>query len=292
MADAASKKKDNDFVAKMEPYQNLGLKDKVVIITGSNGGIGAAAAMLFAKRGAKVTIHGRDQTKLDTVYGWIVKAGISADNLLLVQGDICDEAVQTKIVEETVKKFGKIDCLVNNAGSTKDDRMLIDIKRENIIDSLDLLVVAPVLLAQKCHPHLKKTKGNIINIASVAAKMTARGIFAYCVSKRGIDRFTDCGAMEWAEDGIRVNSIRPGVVNTNIFIQNPAYQQAFVDKLLKTTPLTTPVGFNADPIDIAEGMCFLASDAARYMTGAKLGMDGGVTVPCLFKDTMQLFDKM
>ncbi|XP_035828793.1 uncharacterized oxidoreductase SSP0419 [Aplysia californica] len=149
--------------------ESLSLQNKVAIITGSSSGIGAAAAKLMARRGAKVTLHGRNQARLDAVKEDVEKAGVDSSNVISVAGDVTDPKVREQLVSKTLDAFGQIDILVNNAGDVQLNVPLLQLSREFLFANIDLLLHVPIHLAQLCHPHLAKTKGNIVNISSVSS---------------------------------------------------------------------------------------------------------------------------
>ena len=186
---------------------------KVVIITGSSSGIGQAAAILFAKAGASVTIHGRDEAKLQKTIELIEKAGGSKDKVLTVVGEITDENVQRNLINKTVQKFGKIDILVNNAGIQKklgeEQRSM-----KNLDYVLNVNLKAPIAIIELAIPHLEKTKGNIINVSSVAGQKTISMVPFYSVSKAGLDHACRNYAQMLASKGIRVNNLSPGATDT------------------------------------------------------------------------------
>ena len=184
-------------------------KGKVVIVTGSSTGIGQAAAVLFAKADASVTIHGRDEAKLQKTIQLIEKAGGSREKVLTVIGEITDEKVQRNIINKTIEKFGKIDVLINNAGIQKkpgeEQRSM-----KNLDYVLDVNLKAPIAIIELAIPHLEKTKGNIINVSSVAGQKPMAIFPFYSVAKAGLDHACRNYAQMLAPKGIRVNNLSPG----------------------------------------------------------------------------------
>ncbi|KOB64404.1 Short-chain dehydrogenase, partial [Operophtera brumata] len=197
----------------------MSFANKVVIVTGGSSGIGAATALHFAKEGAQVAIVGRNETRLKSVAAQISEIGKKP---LIIKADVSkDDEVKT-IVWTTVTKFGKLDVLVNNAGLIKSsavgDANFMEIYDEVVNTNLRSIFI----LTNLASPHLIKTKGNIVNISSVAGSSTLKsfapsGYAAYCVSKAAVNHFSRVSAMELAPKGVRVNAVSPGPVETSIF---------------------------------------------------------------------------
>lgn len=162
---------------------------KVVIVTGASSGIGAGAAINFSKLGAKVAITGRNEKNLQET------ASKCEGEVLSIIGEINDENVRTKIINETIKRFGQIDVLVNNAGIGLDGTILT-----TTLDRFDNVMATNVRsvfhLTQLAAPHLIKTKGNIVNISSVTAVRAFTNFLVYCMSKAAVDQLTKCVALE------------------------------------------------------------------------------------------------
>ncbi|CAH2051680.1 unnamed protein product, partial [Iphiclides podalirius] len=232
--------------------------DKVVLVTGSSSGIGASAAIEFAKEGAHVVIVGRNETKLKDVREKCEKYG---KEQLVLKADVSKDVDGKRIVDETIRKFGRIDVLVNNAGVTE----IVDITSENFMEGYDRVVNVNlrgvVYITHQAIPHLIKSKGNIINISSVAATIASSDVIPYNVSKAGLNHFTRCAALKLAGCGVRVNTVSPGPVRTNIF-NHPTMGSVTWELYAELTPLKRV----SDPVEIAELILFLASDKARGIT--------------------------
>uniref|UniRef100_A0A914NZD8 Uncharacterized protein n=1 Tax=Panagrolaimus davidi TaxID=227884 RepID=A0A914NZD8_9BILA len=249
---------------------------KVVIITGSSSGIGQSAAVLFAKSGASVTIHGRSEDGLKKTMDLILEAGIPKERILSVKGSITDSEVQKLLINETVKTFGRIDVLINNAGGTKDDERNHR-SIENLDYCLELNLRAPIALAELAIPYLQKTKGNIINVSSVGSQKTSPGMAFYCSAKAGLDHFTRNYANILAPKGIRINNLNPGATDTSIFYRGGGPKE-MVDKAKKQYIDLIPLRRFGTPEEMAEFLIFMASDKASYMTGQMIIVDGGLSV--------------
>ncbi|CAG4987614.1 unnamed protein product [Colias eurytheme] len=252
----------------------MDFKDKVVLITGASSGIGAAIAIYMSNLSAKLVLIGRNEKNLKAVAQQCEKSkGIKA---LPVIADVSKEADVERIVKETINHFGQLDVLVNNAGATDNGGI-----RETSLEKYDRIMsinVRGVLhLTMLAVPHLIKTKGNVVNISSVVSTKPYPSGLPYCMSKAALDHFTKCVAIDLAADGIRVNSVNPGLVKTNIFTtigMSDSDFDAFAKEKMETTPLKKLV----DAEDIAAMVAFLASDCAKSITGSIHFVDAGAVL--------------
>ncbi len=242
---------------------------KSALITGASSGIGKAVAMALAAEGARVAITGRRPQPLADVVAEIQAAGGAC---LGIPGDVRDEAHAADAVAQTIEAFGALDILVNNAGVIGAGP-LEETTSEEWDRLIDIDLKGPFLFARAAIPALKATKGCVVNVSSVAGTRPYPGIGPYCVAKAGLDRFTECLALEMAPFGVRVNAINPGVVRTNLHSATntvPDY-----DAFLARSAETHPLGFYGTPEDAAHLVLFLASDKARWITGGLHPLDGG-----------------
>ncbi|MBD0257289.1 MAG: glucose 1-dehydrogenase [Cytophagales bacterium] len=245
------------------------LKDKVAIITGGGSGIGAATSMLFARQGAKVMITGNKEEEIKRVADQIGQADGVASYAV---HDISKEADWKTVVEKTLAVFGKIDILVNNAGIS--GNLFIPLQertQEEFSLVLAVNLTGTFLGIKTVVPYLKRG-GSIVNTSSIAGITGNAGGFAYTASKGGQRLLTKGAAVELAEGGIRVNSVHPGYVDTPM-VRDLKEAQAFKAESIASTPMKR----GAAPEEIAQGILFLASDEASFVTGAELIMDGGFT---------------
>uniref|UniRef100_A0A914P7L4 Uncharacterized protein n=1 Tax=Panagrolaimus davidi TaxID=227884 RepID=A0A914P7L4_9BILA len=245
---------------------------KVVIITGSSSGIGQAAAILFAKSGASVTIHGRSEDGLRKTADLILAAGISKERIHSVQGSITDSEVRNSLIEETVKTFGRIDVLINNAGLSIKPGESNPRSMENLNYVLDVNLKSVIHLTELAIPHLEKTNGNIINISSIVSQKTSNFAPFYHISKAALDHFTRNYAAILAPKGIRINNLNPGLVTTNFWARREINEEK-LDKIVKS--LIVPLGRWGTSEEMAEFIIFMASEKASYMTGQCINVDGG-----------------
>ncbi|XP_026725161.1 uncharacterized protein LOC113492075 [Trichoplusia ni] len=254
----------------------MSFNDKVVLVTGGSSGIGAATAIEFAAKGAKVAIVGRNQAKLSEV-------AKKCNNPLVIIADFEKEDDVKKIVAETVKRFGKLDILVNNAGTVS----LGGIKDENAMEVYNKVMTtnlhSVVLLTHLAVPHLTATKGNIVNISSIASTVYTHGFvgFAYGLSKAGLDYFTKSMASELAPAGVRVNSINPGPVRSDI-IMKLGVEQKEMDAAWVKLGDTTALKRVSETKEIADLILFLAGDTGKGITGSVIISDNGALVKSIF----------
>lgn len=253
------------------------LKDKVALITGASSGIGAGAAIRFAKLGAKLSLTGRDKESLNKTAEECRKQPGSSE-VWTVTGDLTNEADVPKILESTIKKFGRLDILVNAAGIIKYGTI-----ETTSLQQYDEVMNANVRciyhLTMLAVPYLIETKGNVIIVSSVNGIRSFPGVLAYNVSKSAIDQFTRCTALELASKGVRVNSVNPGVIITNIHKRGGLTDEDY-SKFLDRVPQTHPLGRPGQPDEVATTIAFLASDAASFITGAQVPVDGGRHATC------------
>jgi len=253
------------------------LKGKTAIITGSSSGIGLGIAVKFAELGCQVTLHGNKNLQgLEDAKKQCIAKGLKEQDILTIAGDIADDKVRTKILNDTIQKFGKIDILVNNAGigmvttTNLDGTSTLDAYRQ----LMEVNVAAVIDITQKAVPHLIKAKGNIINMSSVSGLNPITGFGLYGMSKCALNHYTKCMAQELGPHGVRVNSINPGAVTTPIFGKMGLQSNVITDTMAVRNPLRI-VGC---PEDIANAAVYLGSDNSKYVTGIHLIADGGMMV--------------
>jgi 3alpha(or 20beta)-hydroxysteroid dehydrogenase len=240
------------------------LSDKVAIVTGGARGMGGATSELFAAEGARVVIADIQVEQGETLAR---KIGNSA---VFAKLDVSDEANWKAVVADTIARWDKIDVLVNNAGmiavSTLVDMPLADFERVlrvNLIGTfLGMKTAAPSMIAQK--------RGSIVNISSVDGLRGVNGLCAYSSSKWGLRGLTRNAALELGPQGVRVNSVHPGGVNT--MMGNP---RGLAPAEMNLAYTRVPLQRVGEPEEIARASLFLASDEASYICGAELSVDGG-----------------
>jgi NAD(P)-dependent dehydrogenase (short-subunit alcohol dehydrogenase family) len=247
---------------------DFSLDGKVALVTGGSRGIGKATALGFARFGADVAIASRTIADLEAVAEEIRGQGKKA---LPVAAHIGRMEQIHNLVQLVHKEFGRIDILVNDAGTSPALSGMMDIE-ERLWDSImNLNLKGLVFLSQAVARIMKERGGSIINVASVDSFMHEPGIGVYSISKAGVVQATKIMAEEWAKYNIRVNAIAPGHIHTrlgdSIFQAMPDYKKVFLERV--------PMRRIGDPDEIVGAMVYLASDAATYVTGTTVIVDGG-----------------
>jgi NAD(P)-dependent dehydrogenase (short-subunit alcohol dehydrogenase family) len=247
------------------------LADKVAIVTGGGSGIGAAIATTFAREGARVTITGRRKELLDEIADAIAAAGGHA---LAVPGSVTDEADVQRAVQATLATFGRVDVLVNNAGSLLHAAPLHETTDEIWDGMMDVFLKGVFRFSRAVIPHMQRQGGgSIVNIGSVLGLKASLGfpVHPYAVAKAGVAMLTKTIAVHYAKDGIRCNCVAPAVTETPLLesrLADPAVRNAMEARV--------PLGRLGRPDEIAQAVLHLASDEAAWTTGAILTVDGGI----------------
>ena len=243
----------------------LGLQGKVVLITGASGGIGAGMAKAFAREGAVVAIHYRTrEAGAQQVFDAIKDAGGQAAPFY---ADLRLETEINRLINAVVAQFGRIDCLINNAGVVL-KAYAEDTDAEHWDDTLSVNLRAPHLLSRAALPYIPKG-GSVIHNSSIHAKNTVQNFAAYAASKAGLEALAKAQALEWAEKGVRVNCIAPGVVPVE---RTQAVLEAAKEDWLPHIPQQRYGCVE----DIAEMTLYLASQQAQWVTGQSFVVDGGM----------------
>jgi meso-butanediol dehydrogenase/(S,S)-butanediol dehydrogenase/diacetyl reductase len=243
----------------------MDFEGRVAIVTGGASGMGAATARRLAAGGARVLIVDRNGDLAATVASEI-------DGTPIV-GNIADSAFCNATVATAVDSHGSLDVVVNAAG------VIVRASGENTTDEqwahiMGVNVSGTFFMCRAALPVMKsQSRGAIVNFGSIWGDLGSAGVAAYCASKGAVHNLTRALAMDHAADGIRVNAVCPGEVNTPMLQSERA--EAVTDQLLEAIAATVPMGRLADPDEIARVVCFLASDAASYMTGAMVSVDAG-----------------
>lgn len=239
-----------------------------MIVTGASSGMGAEIARAMAREGAGVTIVARDATRLGDTGRDIAEIGAGVTSVLV---DITTDDAPRQIVDAAVESFGRIDVLVHSAGIFEPVPF-----EEATLESLDrqwaVNVRAPFAITQAALPHMAEGS-SIIVITSLAGKVGFPQSTAYCATKGAQELFVRSLATELASRGIRVNAVAPGNVHTGMNNETYAADPEYMQRLIQRTPAKR-IG---EVSDIAPGVVFLASDAARFILGATLAVDGGWT---------------
>jgi len=243
------------------------LSGKVAIVTGGGRGIGRAIALGLAGAGAKVVVGSRTQKEIEEVAAEISRLGGKA---LPVAVDLTVNEQLENLVNTTVREFGRVDILVNNAARSF-LRSLMDLREDGWDKVFNTNVRAVWLLSRLVAKKMAEQKsGRIVNITTVGAEKAELGMAAYGCSKAALKMLTRCMAREWAQFGINVNAVGPGLTRTDF--SKPIWSNP---EVAKHVAMAIPKGRLAEPEEIVGAVLFLASDAAGFITGQSIYVDGG-----------------
>ncbi len=250
------------------------LIDKVALITGGNSGIGKATAILFAKEGARVCLTGRNETRCKKVIEEINEGGGQA---IYVIADVRSSDECQRTVETTMKAFGQLDILFNNAGVYFPNNA-VDCSEEEWNLTIDINLKGTFLMSKFVLPHMVAQKsGVIINNGSGWGIVGGNEAVSYCASKGGVVLLTKAMAIDHATQGIRVNCLCPGDVETPMLDEDARMRGMTWEEYHEQAVAQRPMGRIGTPEEIAKAALFLASDDSSFMTGATLVIDGGGT---------------
>ncbi|XP_076685748.1 3-oxoacyl-[acyl-carrier-protein] reductase FabG-like [Andrena cerasifolii] len=246
---------------------------KVVLITGAGSGIGAATAINFSRLGATLSLTGRNVKNLNAVV-----ENCKPVQTFVVPGDVTIEADVKNVIESTVKHYGRLDVLVNNAGIIEYGT-IENTSLEQYDRILNVNVRSVYNLTMLAVPHIVKTKGNIVNVSSVYGLRAFPGVLPYAMSKSAINQFTRCIALELAGKQVRINAVNPGVIITDLF-KTGGMTDEEVKAFFENCKQTHALGRPGDVTEVAKTIAFLASDGASFITGVTLSVDGGKHAMC------------
>jgi len=258
----------------------LPLEGKVAVITGGTSGIGARTAEVFVANGAKVVIAGRRHDRGEKL------ARKLGDAASFIRTDVSVEADVKAMIDHALDRFGRVDCLMNNAGGSSQYATITDANLEEF-DAVIAVHLRAVLAGMKYAARVMATQGtgSIINVSSVNGFRAGLGGHYYSAAKAGSIHLTRCAAMELGEKGIRVNSLSPGMIATGAFAKfagmqpdeaddHPEYAEAAIGSVVARWQ---PLQYVGRTDDVAQAALFLASDASRFVTGQNLVVDGGIS---------------
>ena len=254
-------------------------QDKIVLITGASAGIGAATALEFAKKQVQgLVLVARNEVKLQEVATQCKSYGVK--DVLIIQQDLSQESACQSIVHKTINHFQRLDVLVNNAGIMHLST-LETLTSKQLDEAMELNLKVALKLTQLCTSWLEKSDLKaIVNVSSIAGLRAYPGGLAYKLSKAALDHLTQCSAIDLAAKGIRVNSVNPGVIDTDFFKANGFSNEQSDEYVNKKSKLIHPLGRCGRPDEVAKAIVFLASSDASFICGQLLAVDGGRSVTC------------
>ncbi len=245
--------------------------NKVALVTGGSFGIGQATALAFAERGATVVIADKIVDPENKTIVLINKTGSKG---LFIQCDVSDAKDVAIMIAKVVETYGRLDYAFNNAGIEGDMANTHECTEENWDKTIGVNLKGIWLSMKNEIPHmLEAGKGAIVNCASVAGMIGFQGLPAYVATKHGIVGLTKTAALEYAKEGIRVNAVCPGVIHTDMIDRITGKDKEVEKQYINMEP----VGRMGKPQEVAEAVVWLCSDAASFVTGAALPVDGGFT---------------
>ena len=243
----------------------------VVMITGALTGIGRATAIAFANEGHRIVVSGRRDDAGQALATELRGLGVEAE---FVHADVRFENDVQNLIEQTVKRFGRIDIAVNNAGTEGELGMITEQSAANYEATFSVNVLGTLLsLKHEMRAMLAQGFGAIVNLSSIAGQVGMPGASVYIASKHAVEGLTKSAALEGAAAGVRVNAVAPGPVQTKMLDRFVGNDEAAKSGFLSTIPARRA----ADPEEIAQTVVFLAGDKARYLTGQSIAVDGGYT---------------
>jgi NAD(P)-dependent dehydrogenase (short-subunit alcohol dehydrogenase family) len=244
------------------------MNNPVIVITGALTGIGRATAVAFAKNGARLVVSGRHATEGKALEVELQKLGAEA---VFVQADVRDDAEVRLLIDQSVARFGRLDAAVNVAGTEGHPGPIVNQTAESYAATFDTNVLGTLLsLKHELRVMTAQKSGSIINISSTYGHKGAATASVYAASKHAVEGLTNSAALEAAASGVRVNAVAPGPTDTGMldrFTGTPENKAALVSGV--------PLGRVGKSVDIARVIVFLASDAASFVTGEIVAVDGG-----------------
>jgi NAD(P)-dependent dehydrogenase (short-subunit alcohol dehydrogenase family) len=248
----------------------MAMSPPVVLITGALTGIGRAAAIVFAKAGNRVLVSGRRRDAGEALVDELRSLGAEAE---FVQADVRNEDEVRRLIDRTVERFGRLDAAVNNAGTEGKPGPVVEQTAESYAATFDTNVLGTLLsMKHELRVMMAQGSGCIVNISSTYGHEGAKGASVYAGSKHAVEGITKSAALEAAGSGVRVNAVAPGPTETGML-------NRFTGTAERKAALASgvPLGRIGEPDEIARAILFLASDAASFVTGQIVTVDGGKT---------------
>lgn len=267
------------FVSQQTVYtlSIMSFDGKVVLITGSSSGIGAACAKYFAKEGASLALVGRNAEKFERLVENIKESGVENEPLVIL-ADVTVDA--ERIITETIEKFGRLDVLINNAGFLV--RGTIETTPMEDFDNMTTTMLRAVVeLTKLAVPYLIETKGNIVNVSSCVGIISVENCIVYSMIKAAINYFTKCLALDLAANGVRVNALCPGfIADTDLHSHYIGAEKDTDEFNAAIDYMTTinPLQMNGTTDDCVNAVEFLTKEQSNFLTGIILTVDGGISI--------------
>lgn len=253
----------------------MSFENKVVIITGASSGIGASTADYLSKLNANLVLIGRNEENLQKVVDSCLQ---HTPKVLQIVADVTKEDDAKRIIDTAIAEYEKIDVLINSAGVIGSGS-IENTSLDQYDDIMNVNCRAVFYLTHLAVPHLIASKGNIVNVSSVCGIRSFPHILGYAMSKSAVDQFTNCVALELADKGVRCNSVCPGVIITDLHKRGGMDSSAY-EKFLEHCKQTHALGRAGNAEEVAAAIAFIASDAASFITGVQLPVDGGRHAMC------------
>lgn len=248
------------------------LRDRVALVTGGGSGFGRAIALRLAGEGAAVAVAGRRRAPLETTVEAVQRGGGAG---FAVTADVTRGEDVERLIPATLAHFGRLDVLVNNAGGVLSRVTIEGCTEADLRQHLDLNLVSVFLCSKAALPALRRSRGTIINVASMGGLKPQRSHLPYSVAKAAVIHLTKCMALDHAADGIRVNCVCPAYIETDINREHLARLRASGE--IAALEAAHPLGLRGRPEDVAAAVAYLASDETHWNTGCCLPVDGGVS---------------
>jgi len=242
--------------------------EKIVIVTGGSSGIGRAAALRFARQGQKVLVTGRRAGPLEETVA-------EHPNIVGFVADAASAEDASRTVAKAVNLWGRVDALINNAGAGA-ILPLADTTANRIMDIFSVNVLGPSLLASAAVPHLRATRGAIVNVSSTFGHKPAAGLSHYAASKAALEHLTRCWALELAPFGVRVNAVAAGPTESGALTGMMGLTPEQAAAVKEQERARIPLGRRGVPDDVADWIVSLAGIASEWVTGQVIAVDGGL----------------